>query len=36
VENVNENDWYKIPYYPLAGYLTDYAGTIPVGSDFGY
>lgn len=36
VENVNENDWYNIPYYPLAGYLTDYAGTIPVGLDFGY
>lgn len=36
VENVNENDWYNIPYYPLAGYLTDYAGTIPVGSNGGY
>ncbi|MCM3665821.1 Tat (twin-arginine translocation) pathway signal sequence [Mesobacillus subterraneus] len=36
VENVNENEWYKIPYYPLAGYLTDYAGTIPVNTDLGY
>jgi hypothetical protein len=36
VENVDENDWYNIPYYPLAGYLTDYNGIVPVGSDSGY
>jgi len=36
VEKVNPNDWYNIPYYPLAGYLTDYAGTVPVGLNSGY
>lgn len=36
VESVDQDDWYKIPYYPLAGYMTDYAGNIPVGSNSGY
>lgn len=36
VDKVNEGDWYKIPYYPLAGYMTDYAGNIPDGSNSGY
>jgi hypothetical protein len=34
VQKVNPNDWYSIPYYPLAGYSTDYAGTIPVNSGY--
>jgi hypothetical protein len=36
VENVNPDNWYNIPHYPLAGYLTDYDGIIPVGADSGY
>jgi hypothetical protein len=36
VEKVNPDDWYNIPYYPLAGYLTDYNGVIPAGSNSGY
>ncbi|MBS8263909.1 Tat (twin-arginine translocation) pathway signal sequence [Mesobacillus boroniphilus] len=36
VGNVNPDDWYNIPHYPLAGYLTDYNGIVPVGSDSGY
>ncbi|RSD28888.1 Tat (twin-arginine translocation) pathway signal sequence [Mesobacillus subterraneus] len=36
VGTVNPDDWYNIPYYPLAGYMTDYAGTIPAGLGSGY
>ncbi|MBT2682282.1 M14 family zinc carboxypeptidase [Bacillus sp. ISL-37] len=36
VEKVNPEDWYNIPYYPLAGYMTDYNGFVPVGSGSGY
>ncbi|WNF24883.1 M14 family zinc carboxypeptidase [Mesobacillus jeotgali] len=36
VEKVNPDDWYNIPYYPLAGYLTDYNGVIPAGANSGY
>jgi hypothetical protein len=36
VENVNPDDWNNIPHYPLAGYLTDYDGIVPVGTDNGY
>ncbi|MEW8986460.1 MAG: M14 family zinc carboxypeptidase [Bacillus sp. (in: firmicutes)] len=35
VEKVNPDDWYNIPYYPLAGYLTDYNGVIPAGANSG-
>ncbi|MGV2939237.1 M14 family zinc carboxypeptidase [Mesobacillus sp. LC4] len=36
VEKVNPDDWYNIPYYPLAGYFTDYNGVVPAGANSGY
>lgn len=36
VQKVNPDDWYNIPYYPLAGYFTDYNGLVPAGADSGY
>ncbi|MBT2663347.1 Tat (twin-arginine translocation) pathway signal sequence [Bacillus sp. ISL-45] len=36
VEKVNPDDWYNIPYYPLAGYFTDYNGVVPAGADNRY
>jgi hypothetical protein len=36
VDKVNPEDWYNIPYYPLAGYFTDYNGIVPVETDNGF